>query len=251
MRLTCRVLPYEAADGPANMALDEALLDAVSADGGTAYLRTYGWTIPTLSLGYFQRLADVQADVRWQSAAVVRRLTGGGAIWHHHEVTYALIIPAGHPHAHPNTALYRSVHAAIRATMAVEGVRADRRGDASRDEMPGRDRPLLCFTDQDSNDLVYQGSKVVGSAQRRRHGAILQHGSILLARSPRVPELPGLEDLADVHRSPEYWSARLVEHIPTVLDLEPEAVEVPDTLRAEACRLATTTYRTAEWTGAR
>ncbi len=93
MRLTCRVLPYETADGPANMALDEALLDAVAADAETAYLRTYGWTVPTLSLGYFQRLAEVQADARWQSVAVVRRLTGGGAIWHHQEVTYALIVP--------------------------------------------------------------------------------------------------------------------------------------------------------------
>ena len=54
MRLTCRVLPYEASDGPANMALDEALLDAVAAGAESAYLRTYGWTEPTLSLGYFQ-----------------------------------------------------------------------------------------------------------------------------------------------------------------------------------------------------
>jgi lipoate-protein ligase A len=251
MRMTCRLLPHETADGPANMALDEAMLDAVSADGGTAYLRTYGWTIPTLSLGYFQRQADVQADPRWQSAAVVRRLTGGGAIWHHHEVTYALIIPAGHPRARPNTALYGSVHAAIGEALAIEGIGAERRGDASRLETPGRDRPLLCFKDRDSNDLVYRGYKLVGSAQRRRHGAILQHGSILLARSPRVPEFPGLEDLADIHRSPEYWSARLMEHIATALDLEPAAVDVSDELRVEACRLEVTTYRTAEWTGAR
>ena len=67
MRLNCRVLPDLAADGPANMALDEALLDEVSERGGAAYLRTYTWTTPTLSLGYFQRLAAVQGDPRWQS----------------------------------------------------------------------------------------------------------------------------------------------------------------------------------------
>jgi lipoyl(octanoyl) transferase len=251
MRWTCRVLPYEAADGPANMAFDEALLDAVSAGAETAYLRTYGWTIPTLSLGYFQRLAEVRADPRWQSASVVRRLTGGGAIWHHHELTYALIVPAGHPRTRPNTALYRAVHAAIGETLASVGIKADRRGEAAPRQTPGRERPLLCFTDHDSEDLLYQGFKLVGSAQRRRNGAILQHGSILLARSPHVPELRGLGDLADVARSPEYWSARLMEHIPTALDLEPERVNVSDELRAQACRLDSTIYRTAEWTGTR
>ena len=179
--------------------IDEALLDAVAADAETAYLRAYGWTVPTLSLGYFQHLADVQADARWQSVAVVRRLTGGGAIWHHHEVTYALIVPAGHPRRVPITALYRAVHAAIAETLAGVGIKADRRGDAAPSETTGRKRPLLCFTDRDSEDLVYQGFKIVGRRNGDVNGAILQHGSILLARSPRVPELPGLGDLADVY----------------------------------------------------
>src|ERR1700678_3435608 len=93
---TCHVLPHEAADGPANMALDEALLETGANGAGPAYLRPYGWTTPTLSLGYFQRLAELQVEPRFQSVPLVRRLTGGGAIWHHHELTYALIIPAIH-----------------------------------------------------------------------------------------------------------------------------------------------------------
>ena len=81
--------------------------------GGAAYLRTYGWTVPTLSLGYFQQLAVVRRDPRWRSVPIVRRLTGGGAIWHHHELTYALIVPASHPSTRPDTAVYRAVHGAI------------------------------------------------------------------------------------------------------------------------------------------
>ena len=102
MRLTCRVLPYEAADGPANMAYDEALLDAVAAGGGDRVpaLPMAGRCRRSVSV-YFQRLAEVQADPRWQSAALVRRLTGGGAIWHHYEVTYALVVPAGHARCVP------------------------------------------------------------------------------------------------------------------------------------------------------
>ena len=66
----CHVYPYEIADGPANMALDEALLDVVSAAGKPrAVLRTYGWSEPTLSLGYFQRLAEVRCDSRLQYGA--------------------------------------------------------------------------------------------------------------------------------------------------------------------------------------
>ena len=101
------------------MALDEAMLEAVARDEA-AYLRFYGWTVPTLSLGYFQRMAEVRADPRWRRRPIVRRPTGGGAIWHHHELTYALAVPAGSPLVRPNTALYRAVHGAIARVLASE-----------------------------------------------------------------------------------------------------------------------------------
>src|SRR3954469_7742966 len=111
--MRCRIFPYETGDGPRNMARDEALLDAVAEDPSCALLRTYGWAEPTLSLGYFQRHADAEADPRWRGVPIVRRPTGGGAIWHHHELTYALILPAAHPLARPNVALYHAVHSAV------------------------------------------------------------------------------------------------------------------------------------------
>ena len=119
--MQCHVLPHETANGPVNMALDEALLERVAGGAGTAFLRTYGWTTPTLSLGYFQRLTEVQADPRFRSVPLVRRLTGGGAIWHHHEVTYALVVAANHPLAHPSTGLYEAVHAAIADALSERG----------------------------------------------------------------------------------------------------------------------------------
>ena len=63
MTTECLVLPFEIADGPANMAMDEALLDDVAQDPMHAVLRTYGWSAPTLSLGYFQRVGDAEADL--------------------------------------------------------------------------------------------------------------------------------------------------------------------------------------------
>ncbi len=251
MSLVCRVLPHEAADGPANMALDEALLDAVADNRETAYLRTYSWTIPTLTLGYFQRVAEVQRDPRWRSVPVVRRLTGGGAIWHHHELTYALILPAGYPRSRPNTALYRAVHGAIAETLAEVGVPVDRRTHTAPRETANRMRPFLCFSDRDPEDLVCQGFKLVGSAQRRRSGAILQQGSILLAGSPHVPELPGCRDLTEVSRSCEDLSGRLSVSILTTLGLESESLPVSNAIRSRASELESAIYRTPGWTEAR
>ncbi len=191
----CRVLPHEVGDGPTNMARDEALLDSVAADPTAAIVRTYSWSIPTLSLGYFQPWSAVEADPRWADQAVVRRATGGGALWHDHEVTYAAIVPAGHPLARPSTALYQAIHRAIAAHLQTLGVRAERRGPDPSTQEADRPRPFLCFLDRDDDDVVVGTVKLVGSAQRRRAGAVLQHGSLLLRRSAVTPELAGLSDL--------------------------------------------------------
>jgi lipoate-protein ligase A len=249
--MKCRILPFAAADGPANMALDEALLEAAATGGAAAYLRCYGWTVPTLSLGYFQRLAELRVDPRWQTVPVVRRLTGGGAIWHHDEVTYALAVPASHQQARPNSALYRAVHEAIVAVMAEQGVTAHRRGDDKSATSAGRNRPALCFTDRDAEDIVVHGYKLVGSAQRRRHGAILQQGSLLLAGSDPVPELRGVCDVADVPRSPEHWSGLLTGRIPRALGLDPETFAVPAEIRRRASEWERTRYRNPAWTASR
>src|SRR5438067_8081783 len=88
-----RLLPYHVAGGPWNMAADEALLAAAAA--GRASLRFYGWTEPTLSLGYFQPARLCRAYPGLGELAWVRRPSGGAALVHHLEVTYALALPAG------------------------------------------------------------------------------------------------------------------------------------------------------------
>ena len=85
-----RLLPFGSADGPTNMAADEAMLESAS-ERGTASLRFYTWSEPTITLGYFQSASDVSAvpgNLPW-----VRRSTGGAAIVHHHELTYAMAFP--------------------------------------------------------------------------------------------------------------------------------------------------------------
>src|SRR4051812_6323486 len=245
MALACAMFPFSNADGPANMALDEALLESTAAAGDFAALRTYGWSVPTLSLGYFQHLAEMADDPRWRAVPRVRRPTGGGAIWHHHELTYALVLPAAHPLARPNVALYRAVHSAIADLLRGHGVEASRRGAGTASHAGGR--PFLCFTDCDPEDLVCLGVKIVGSAQRRRAGAILQHGSMLLKRSPITPELGGAGDLGSATSDPRYWSEVLSKGLPQALGLVPQEEDFPATLRQAADALEREVYRNHAW----
>lgn len=245
--MDCRILPDRVSDGPWNLALDEALLDAVDADPGQAVLRFYGWEPATLSLGYFQKWSDAALDPRWQGVPIVRRPTGGGAIWHDRELTYALVVPRSLPIAARAADLYRAVHRAIAGAIRQVGLDARRRADVPAVSGALATAPLLCFLDRDPEDILIGTDKVVGSAQRRRPRAVLQHGSLLLERSPRTPELPGLRELAGLDRSATDWARILQDALPAALGLTPrlDSWTPPEIVRSE--ELAETVYRQPSW----
>ncbi|HEX5270647.1 MAG TPA: biotin/lipoate A/B protein ligase family protein [Gemmataceae bacterium] len=180
---TCRLLPYAVADGPHNMAADEILLEAACA--GAASLRFYAWSEATVSLGYFQSHESRLAGLPW-----VRRQSGGMTLVHHHEITYALALPAGAAWQGGEPWL-RRMHRVITAALAEFGVCA--RLHDPPDLHP--DTPL-CFRHLTAGDLLVGGAKVGGSAQRKHGGALLQHGGLLLRQSPHTPGLPGIRELA-------------------------------------------------------
>lgn len=187
----CRLLlETEPNSGAWNMAVDEALLETAVAEERATF-RWYRWSEPTLSLGYFQNLKEIEAEPRWAGLPKVRRLTGGGAILHHHEWTYSLVIPAKLAIVRRPEDLYDVVHEAIVDCLRRCGYPATIRGK-TRSHSP---EPFLCFSRSDSHDVVLAGHKILGSAQRRRKGAILQHGSLLVRSSPTTPEHLGLTDL--------------------------------------------------------
>lgn len=246
--IPCRVVPPEAADGPTNMAIDEVLLDSVAADPTRAVLRLYTWSGATLSLGYFQPIALAEADPRWRGVPLVRRSTGGGALLHDREVTYALVVPSSHPLSRRSPDLYRAVHEAISGLLDASGLAASRRGESGA-RPPDAPKPFLCFADRDAEDVVSGRVKLVGSAQRRRAGAVLQHGSLLLGRSPAAPELPGLADLAPViDPDPAAWAHRLARAIPASIGVRPEPGPLAEAERRAADRVADAIYRNPDWT---
>ncbi len=195
----CRIiLETQPQTGAWNMALDEALLNS-AVRCGVCTVRVYRWCEPTVSLGYFQKPGELDASSPLMALPQVQRLTGGGAILHHYEWTYSCAVPAGHPAIRVPGELYAAVHRRIIDALAMHGVTADLRSATTSSTKPAASSPtspFLCFFRGDPNDIVLNGRKIVGSAQRRRKGAVLQHGSILLRHSEFAPEIPGIADLA-------------------------------------------------------
>jgi lipoate-protein ligase A len=236
-----RLLPHADAPGAWNMAADEALLGSTAA--GVASLRFYGWRAPTVSLGYFQHAADRLADPLLAGLDFVRRLSGGGALVHHHEVTYGLALPAGEPWQRRGEPWPRRLHLLLREALAGLGVAVE---SCPPDGERGRG-DFLCFRHVTPDDLLVGPHKVVGSAQRRPGGALLQHGGILLARSPHTPGLPGIAELTGRRLTPGDVSAALAEQFARALGW---AVEPGDWTAAESARtaeLAETRYGAAAW----
>jgi len=163
--------------GAENMAADQALLESVAA-GGPAMLRLYRFRPAALSLGRNEptRRYD-RSEIAALSVDVVRRPTGGRAVWHEHELTYAVAAPIAAFGSLRES--YAAIHARLAAALRALGAPATLA--PARPMGPLRATP--CFGSSVGGEVLVHGRKVVGSAQVRRGDAFLQHGSILLAGS--------------------------------------------------------------------
>ena len=159
--------------GAANMAVDHALLESVQ-NNSAPILRFYRWSRPTLSLGRNQAALGIYQPTPGRD--LVRRPTGGLAVLHAREITYAVALPArrlGGPRA-----TYLAINQALLAGLRELGVEAEVASASARARF-GTVEP--CFAEAAEGELIARGRKLVGSAQRYERHALLQHGSILLA----------------------------------------------------------------------
>jgi len=164
------------------MARDEAILTLVGKGESPPTIRFYRWNEPTISLGYFQEYADYERLAPPAGElAVVRRQTGGGAILHDLELTYSVALPLNHELVAGGRCnfLYEHVHAAFSAVLARHGVPIQR-GCADKGDAASHRGPFFCFERHSCFDVLVEGRKLIGSAQRRTSGAVLQHGSLVL-----------------------------------------------------------------------
>lgn len=160
---------YAPVSAAMNMAIDEALLEQATLPA----LRFYGWRQPSLSFGYFSKFAEIAAEA--DDRELVRRWTGGGTVPHGEDLTYSLVTPATEAEAAlgPNT-IYAALHVAIRDALREERKTAQLAPEAA---------PKIseaCFANPVRNDVLLDGRKIAGAAQRRTRGGLLHQGSIQL-----------------------------------------------------------------------
>lgn len=162
--MKCRLITQKANKAFFNMAQDELMLDRVS-QGDVPVLRIYCWSPPAVSIGYFQRLREEVDEATCQDKGVdiVRRMTGGGAVYHKTEATYSIIAPQKMM-PHDILKSYEKINQGVIEALSLLGIESGF-------------RPL--------NDIVVGDKKISGNAQTRRRGCILQHGTILLAVDPK------------------------------------------------------------------
>jgi lipoate-protein ligase A len=174
--LPWRLLLSPPLGGAENMALDEALMARARRTGDTV-LRVYAWSQPTLSFGRNQRAAGMyrQQALADRGIGVVRRPTGGRALLHHREITYSVTAPC--EQAGPLLAEYTRINTLLSSALEALGVPVDAASPHTRAAPPSA---APCFAEPARGELTLGGRKLVGSAQWRDRGALLQHGSILI-----------------------------------------------------------------------
>ena len=257
-----RLIVDAPADGAWNMAVDEAMLEAYASGGHDVAptLRIYGWNPPALSLGRFQDAVTSHdpAFLRAEAIDLVRRPTGGSAVLHEHERTYAVVGRLRHS-AFQGSVLetYSSIAGALCAGLRTLGL--DARSDCGVGAASTSRREISCFGTTSNHEISVGGMKLVGSAQLRRRGAFLQHGSILIRSDARrlgralgadgVPSPFG--DLATaIGRVPDFEEIdrKLIAGFAGSFSVELEPGRLTSTEAERATRLRSLKYLAAGWT---
>ena len=246
-----RLISIATAGAAENMATDQAILDSVT-QSGVPVLRFYQWSEPTLSLGYFQRVAARSEHARSDGIRCVRRTTGGGAIVHDRELTYSVSMPVPAGQAGPRSVLYQQTHQAIAEALACLGVHAvpfRRTGADPRSET--QNSQFLCFQRRTAEDLIVSGYKVLGSAQRKSRTAVLQHGSLLLSTSRHAPQLPGISDLLSVPITADDLIPKIVGSLSEKLGVDWKQDNLSTEEKRHALQISSDRFDALHWTSRR
>ena len=165
--------------GSANMAVDHAIAEACAAGESLPTLRFYRWQPPAISLGRHQPLAEIDLEAAAAHGYdIVRRTTGGRAILHVDELTYSVAAPKGEPRVEGGVMdAYLRLSNALVTGLHLLGVPADKAGG---DTKVSKDVSAACFEVPSAYEITVGGRKLMGSAQSRRAGYVLQHGSLPL-----------------------------------------------------------------------
>jgi lipoate-protein ligase A len=158
-----------------NMAIDESLLETAV----VPTIRFYRWRSPALSFGYFGKFSEV--EIYATERDLVRRWTGGGIVFHGDDLTYSIVIPASDPaFSESSISIYEKIHRALAEALNGNNGRAELVGSTRcTDRTPQRGGTIHdCFANPVRADVMVDGRKIAGAAQRRTRRGLLQQGSI-------------------------------------------------------------------------
>ncbi|MBW2980357.1 lipoate--protein ligase family protein [Candidatus Woesearchaeota archaeon] len=181
-----------------NMAIDEALLQSKE-----PVLRLYQWKPSALSLGYFQDIKDINVkECEKRKIEIVRRLTGGKTIFHDKELTYSFVTDEKEM---PKSIIesYKIISKGILYALKSLGISASMKKSIKKN----KNKSPVCFNEPSYYEVVVNGKKIVGSAQKRFNGKLLQHGSILV--DVDYDKLISLFNLKDKEKSVEISKKRI------------------------------------------
>jgi len=213
-----RLVPFQRYPPRENMAIDEAIFREVQRSGGPPTIRLYGWMSPAVSIGHFQHIdREIDLDAcRQGGVTVVRRPTGGKAVYHDDDLTYAVI--AGENNTlFPPTILetYRVISKCLVQGLHKLGLEAIL---AEEGRMQGQGSlEASCFSVPSLHELLVQGRKICGSAQMRSRGVFMQQGSLLMSFDPEKTcdiMLPHREPRANQVQALQEKVTSLYDHLP-------------------------------------
>lgn len=183
---TWRFLNTGLQDGYTNMAIDEVLTTKTVPADKSSIFRVYGWKPYAISLGYNQDRNELNLKkCKRDGIDVVRRPTGGRAVFHAEEITYSVIIPKDSAFFSQDIlTTYNRISQGLLAGLQLAGVKAElvERFAEGAEKSSAYKNNIPCFSHSAKYEIAVQNKKLVGSAQRRYENAILQHGSILVGK---------------------------------------------------------------------
>lgn len=216
-----RLLNYRSCSASENMAIDEAVLLETIHHNKPPTLRFYGWSRPAVSIGYFQELTkEINDDrCRLSDVKVVRRITGGKAVYHRDEITYSVVAGSSTGLFPDDIArTYRIISLCLLRGLSNLGIRAKLAETASIGVDRKPDLDACCFSVPAGNELMVDGRKICGSAQTRTRGGFIQHGSLLMTFDPvETADMILSSDAPDCH-------AKLRKSVTAVNELLPSPV---------------------------
>ena len=241
---TLRLVVDSANSGSWNLSVDDMLLESISTPH-CGILRFYQWNPATLSLGYFQPSDQRETHPPSAQLNCLRRGTGGGAIVHDHELTYSLTFPVESLSVSQTSRVYVLVHDCLLEALHMLG--AEDAEIASQTVGNPNPNAFLCFQRRNPSDVLIQGYKIAGSAQRRRHNHVLQHGSVLLGQSTYGPELPGINELTHLQLTAEQLQNAWLNTLQRRLNVQGTSQPITNTEKVAVRKIQQDKYLSENW----